>query len=339
MTPKVTIGIPTFNRAHFLSQSLGSALSQSLHDVEILVSDNASTDTTEALVAATGEGRVRYVKQATNIGAIRNFQALMDLASAEYFCLLQDDDMIFPDLASRACAALQQNPDAAWYAAYAFSKSDIGLAYNAELYGPPFRLDWQDGHCRKIDGDLLLPMCLFLSPAIPPVTVYRTDLIRKAFRAARVDNCPLFGERIWVAEASHGSRVIVDPYVGGWFRFHPEQACAVMQRQAGALQREWLIMREAIAAIVGGSVESVTAGFTEYLREIPAHTLSQWAGMLGQATWRNPFDERILALLRRHAAPTPTDRSLKSVVRRLTPPVLWEFVRDHVVPPPPRPPV
>jgi hypothetical protein len=333
MKPKVSIGIPTFNRAQFLPESLGSALNQSLPDIEILVSDNASTDATEEVVAAMRDERVRYVKQPRNMGGTGNFQALLDLATADYFCLLQDDDMIFPDLAARAYAALEENADAAWYAPYALSQNDIGVGYHTVLYGPPFRLNWREGKCRKVDGDLLLPMCLFITPAIPPVTVFRTDVFRRAFKAARAGDCPLLSERVWVAHASRGSRVIVDPYIGGWFRTHPEQASTVIQRDERALQHDWRIMRDAVSAIAAEAPEPVGVRFAEYLREVPPHIVAQWAGILSEARPRGPFDEDVLGMLLRHAGSARLKVTLKSIGRSLTPPVLWGFLRDRLLPP------
>src|SRR5205823_4293943 len=101
---KFTIGIPTYNRAHFLRRSLKSACDQTWPDVEVLVSDNASTDETEEVVRSYGE-RVRYHRNPENIGMWPNFARLAEMAEGEYFSWLQDDDLIHCDFARRAVAA------------------------------------------------------------------------------------------------------------------------------------------------------------------------------------------------------------------------------------------
>ncbi len=61
--PLVTIGIPTFNRADsYLKYSLKSAVSQTYSNIEIIVSDNASTDNTETFVKSFNDPRIRYIQ-------------------------------------------------------------------------------------------------------------------------------------------------------------------------------------------------------------------------------------------------------------------------------------
>lgn len=330
MPPLLSIGIPTFNRAHLLADSLGSALAQSLPGIEIIVSDNASTDDTTAVVQALSDSRVSYVRQGTNLGAGGNLKALLEMASADYFCLLQDDDMIFPDLVRRAYGALEENPSASWYACYAVSRTDIGLAYNATLYGPPFRLNWRDGSYRVVPGELLLPLCLVCSPAIPPVTVYRTNVLRQAVARARCDDCALFSERLWEAHASRRRQVILDPYVGGWFRSHPGQANTAMLRVRNTLDTQWRILREEIATLAGPDAAAVTTAFDEYLGEVPKETVVLWDSILRQARNQGTFDRQILKVLGRHGGDANNGSAVRSFVRRLTPPCVWEFLRDHL---------
>lgn len=94
----VSIGIPTYNRAQRnLMQALRSALEQTHVDLEVIVSDNCSTDGTQALVTSLDDPRIVYVRQKENIGASRNFQFCLDAAHGDYFLLLHDDDLIDPD--------------------------------------------------------------------------------------------------------------------------------------------------------------------------------------------------------------------------------------------------
>ncbi|MEX2493376.1 MAG: glycosyltransferase family 2 protein [Nitrospirales bacterium] len=94
----VTIGIPTYNRADgYLRQALESALRQTYRNIEIRVSDNCSSDHTEAVVKSYDDPRIVYVKHPQNIGAIRNYNFCLEQAKGEYFLLLHDDDLIDED--------------------------------------------------------------------------------------------------------------------------------------------------------------------------------------------------------------------------------------------------
>jgi hypothetical protein len=106
----VSICIPTYNRAATLAKALASAQAQTFADVEIVVVDNHSTDNTEALVhdAARTDPRVRYVRQAENIGLARNFSACISEARRDLVKLLCDDDWLERDCVAMLVAALSR---------------------------------------------------------------------------------------------------------------------------------------------------------------------------------------------------------------------------------------
>ena len=96
--PLVTIGIPTYNRADsFLQEALQSAVAQTYENIEIIVSDNCSTDNTEMIVKNFSDTRIKYVKQSKNIGAFNNFNYCVNIATGSFFHMLHDDDKIDPD--------------------------------------------------------------------------------------------------------------------------------------------------------------------------------------------------------------------------------------------------
>ena len=116
--PLLTIAIPTFNRADQL-RALLSALEPQVAgkaDVEVFVSDNASTDSTPAAVA---EAAVRYARlgarlrthrQATNIGSDANFAFCFRHAEGHFFWMCGDDDLIVPNAVDEVLALLR-TPD------------------------------------------------------------------------------------------------------------------------------------------------------------------------------------------------------------------------------------
>ncbi len=106
--PLVTIGIPTYNRAGgFLRDALTSALNQTYSNIEIIVSDNCSSDGTPELVMSMKDPRLTYHRHDVNIGAPNNFNFCLDQARGEYFLLLHDDDLIDPDFVECCMKAAQ----------------------------------------------------------------------------------------------------------------------------------------------------------------------------------------------------------------------------------------
>ena len=136
--PTVTIGIPTRNRAAQLERALQSALAQHGVEVQVVVSDNASTDGTRALceAMAAADGRLKVLRHDVDIGAERNFQSVLDVASGSMFMWLADDDWIDPGYVAACVAVLDEHPDHAlvcgrgrYYreGSYAFSERPVNL--------------------------------------------------------------------------------------------------------------------------------------------------------------------------------------------------------------------
>ena len=100
MKPKLTIAIPTYNRADKLRISLIRAIECSeKYNIEILVSDNASTDNTKDVVMDIQRmyPAVKYFRNKENLGFDGNFLNCFEKANGEYIWLLSDDDVIMPN--------------------------------------------------------------------------------------------------------------------------------------------------------------------------------------------------------------------------------------------------
>ena len=94
---RISVGIPTRNRAHYVSRAIRSVLNQTYSNVEVVVSDNASTDgTPDALEEFSSDPRVVVLHQKTNIGLTGNFNACLGRVTGEYFLMLSDDDFLDP---------------------------------------------------------------------------------------------------------------------------------------------------------------------------------------------------------------------------------------------------
>jgi glycosyltransferase involved in cell wall biosynthesis len=91
----VSIGMPVFNGEKFIHEAINSLLSQTFTDFELIISDNASTDKTEAICREyeKKDKRIRYVRQKENIGVIANFKYVLDQSAGEYFMWAAADDV------------------------------------------------------------------------------------------------------------------------------------------------------------------------------------------------------------------------------------------------------
>ncbi len=112
--PLVSILVPTYNRANQLSAALDSALAQSHRPIEIVVSDNASSDETPSICQryAMRHPELRVVRHDENCGPTRNFESLRDVAHGEYMMFLGDDDWLDVDYVSRCLEVFREHPDA-----------------------------------------------------------------------------------------------------------------------------------------------------------------------------------------------------------------------------------
>lgn len=94
MNPRVSIIIPTHNQASFIRDAVESALKQSYVDIEVVISDDFSTDNTyEALQTFLSDDRVKYFKNTKNLGRVKNYRnTLIECASGDWVVNLDGDD-------------------------------------------------------------------------------------------------------------------------------------------------------------------------------------------------------------------------------------------------------
>lgn len=108
---RVAVCIPTRNRAGYLRQAIESALNQTYRDLSVLVSDNASTDDTPAVVPSVNDRRISYVRLEQDVGWCGNFNNCLDCVppGAEYAVILGDDDLLHPRFLERTVEVLDRH--------------------------------------------------------------------------------------------------------------------------------------------------------------------------------------------------------------------------------------
>lgn len=112
--PLVSIGIPVYNEAAFLELALTSLLAQDYRNVELIISDNASTDATPEICnrAVASGARIRILRTETNQGSAANFMRCLDAAQGELFMWAAGHDLWSSNFVSQCVAALQAQPSA-----------------------------------------------------------------------------------------------------------------------------------------------------------------------------------------------------------------------------------
>jgi glycosyltransferase involved in cell wall biosynthesis len=110
--PTVSIGLPAYNGERYLRSAIESLLAQDFTDFELIISDNASTDGTEAICReyAARDARVRYSRLPENIGGVANHTRVCELARCEFFMWASCDDFWHPTYLSACVSVLRADP-------------------------------------------------------------------------------------------------------------------------------------------------------------------------------------------------------------------------------------
>ncbi len=111
--PRVSVGLPVYNGEKFLAQAIESILCQTYPDLELVLSDNASTDRTQQICEsfAARDYRVRYHRSPMNIGASRNHNRVVELSRGEIFLWASHDDLFTPEYVSRCLQVMDGHPE------------------------------------------------------------------------------------------------------------------------------------------------------------------------------------------------------------------------------------
>jgi len=109
--PKVIVGIPVYNGEEFIHRAIDSVLSQTFVDFEIIISDNASTDSTSDICNeyVKKDNRIKYISQKENNGGMWNFLFLLGFAKSDYFVWLAADDYWSPDFLEKNVNILESD--------------------------------------------------------------------------------------------------------------------------------------------------------------------------------------------------------------------------------------
>ena len=106
--PLVSIMIPTYNRPVYFEQTLKSVLAQTYQNLDIVVCDNSTNETTAELMQPyLGDPRIRYIRNREAKSKAENFASFESLVRGEYLQWLMDDDMLAPEKIAKMVAVFQ----------------------------------------------------------------------------------------------------------------------------------------------------------------------------------------------------------------------------------------
>ncbi|HEV2348452.1 MAG TPA: glycosyltransferase [Terriglobia bacterium] len=108
---KVSVCIPTYNASEYLRECIESVLSQTFKNIEIIVSDNASTDSTCEIVRSYSDPRIQLYRLDRNEGMAFNFNHAGSLAHGEYVKFLCADDLLEPACVEKQAELLDRHPE------------------------------------------------------------------------------------------------------------------------------------------------------------------------------------------------------------------------------------
>lgn len=226
-TPRLSIGLPVYNGENYLREALDSILSQSFKDLELIISDNASTDATEQICReyAGKDQRIQYYRNNVNLGAAKNFNLVFELSKGEYFKWAAHDDILAPDFLLKCIQVLDNNTSVVLCCTKTQFIDEQG--HFLSNYERKFKFDDQSPSHRFSDLALLNHGCY------PVFGVIRSEVLKTT---------PLIGnytssDRVLIGELSlHGPFIEIPEYLF-LRRNHQEQSVAAYND--GRLRMEW----------------------------------------------------------------------------------------------------
>jgi glycosyltransferase involved in cell wall biosynthesis len=214
-TPRLSVGMPVYNGERFIAQAIESILSQTFRDLELVICDNASTDSTEQICReyAGRDQRVRYYRNPQNYGASRNYNLVVELAKGDYLKWQAHDDYCDPTFLEKCFAVVHDDPRVALCYSQFVRVDEQGrelgvkssrVVGNAEPYERFRSLIYRRDSCEEIFG------------------VMRTDVVRETAMIGPYSN----SDDTFLAEMILRGQFREVPEPLFFYRIHPKQSTA-----------------------------------------------------------------------------------------------------------------
>jgi len=305
--PKLTIGIPTYNRPHMLPRALRAALDQSIPVRVVVADDGDPGPTREILASPEFAGRDVTHLETGAVNAWQNWRAAAEAAQTEYFAFLQDDDTIRANYAERIVHVLDYFPDAnLWMArlqsGYGRGDQVLGLPYKGSCPWVP--MDFMTGNpSRWLGGEILAASSYLTSWTLCPGQAFRVnDRFREALTAMPED-ADMFIERLLSARVAVGGPIVVDPIVCGYWIQHPGMLSREQNSSVDEIHRQvasFLKCLDTTMDIIEARGTDWAAMVRKWLGWIPPDMLKGWVdnvAKIPESVGRGRYLDRVIGVM------------------------------------------
>lgn len=235
--PKISIVLPVYNSARYLPECLDSILAQDFRDLEILISDDGSTDGSTDIIKnyAEKDARIRWWRNEKNLGLTGNHNAVMRAARGEFIKFVhQDDKILQPSALAKMLAPLEHDA----------SVSLVGSAselINSKSQGLAVRNFFQK--TQTLDGRDVIVKCLEENKNIlgePSLVMFRRSQAARGFDSRYRQ---IVDMEFWFHLLEQGRfAYVAEPLFG--FRVHPQQASAANAKSGAAREEQMLLLTD-----------------------------------------------------------------------------------------------
>lgn len=228
MAPRVTLAMPVYNGGRYVRSAIQSLQAQDYTDIEIIITDNASSDATPDICRelARGDSRIRYEPNPRNLGAAPNYNRGFELARGQFLKWCAHDDLVSPNYVSACLAALERDPSAS----LAFGRTQCIDPDGLEVPG-------EDNAQMEplLEGD---PARRFITAVrrsgtcFPIFGLFRMDMLRRT----TLHRSYYGSDRALIAEAALLGRCLMVPEATFYNREHPSRSIRIVDH---AERRRW----------------------------------------------------------------------------------------------------
>ncbi len=157
--PKISVMLLTYNRDKLLPRAIKSALNQTFGNFELVIVNNAATDTTEAVIQSfLGDPRIVYRKHEKNTGPFGGLNTCLDLVTGEYVLNLADDDELVPNALETISDAIDRLSPRGIQIIYFDSIDAEVQQYSGSGIKKEGPVAYEDYLCNRFNGDYQVVM-------------------------------------------------------------------------------------------------------------------------------------------------------------------------------------
>jgi Glycosyl transferase family 2 len=210
LSPRITVLMPVYNGAAYVTEAARSILSSSFRDLQLLAINDGSTDDSEARLRSIADRRLRVISNPANMGVVRTLNRGLDLADGEFVARMDADDICMPKRLTRQIAFMEANPQIGVCGTWATA---FGSGPKRTLRGPltPAKIHARlFGFNALVHPTVVLRRSFFLRHelrfAVDAVHAEDLDLWMRAAECFPLANIPVVGLRYRVHANQIGNR-------------------------------------------------------------------------------------------------------------------------------------